>query len=235
MSKTLIISDIHHRWQKAEKLILKEKPDKTIFLGDYFDNFDDSAFEARETAQWLKGSLKFKNRIHIRGNHDTHYESQNTRLKCSGYELKKDIVINEIMKATDWRKLYWFHYENGWLFTHAGVHPLYVGPQVNRIEIYMAEEAKKANYVYFESKGSHWFWHIGASRYGWDGIGGITWCDANREFEAVPGQKQIFGHTPQQVTNVDELWLDENNLCLDTHSNHYALMDERGNVTVKKV
>lgn len=52
--KTVIISDIHHRWRKAEAIIAKEKAKKVIFLGDYFDDFNDNPHAARTTAQWLK-------------------------------------------------------------------------------------------------------------------------------------------------------------------------------------
>ena len=40
--KTLIIPDIHTRFDVAESFIDKERPDNVVFLGDYFDTFDDT-------------------------------------------------------------------------------------------------------------------------------------------------------------------------------------------------
>ncbi len=50
-AKTIIISDIHNDYFTAEKIIKKENPDKIIFLGDYFDDFDDTVKDSENTLQ----------------------------------------------------------------------------------------------------------------------------------------------------------------------------------------
>ena len=81
-AKTIIISDIHNDYFTAEKIIKKENPDKIIFLGDYFDDFDDTVKDSENTAKWLVKSLKQENRIHLIGNHDLSYMTDNSNLKC---------------------------------------------------------------------------------------------------------------------------------------------------------
>ena len=103
--KIIIVPDIHNDYHTAKKIIKKENPDKIIFLGDYFDDFDDTIQDAENTAKWLKKSLKQENRIHLIGNHDLNYMTDNTNLKCAGYridigtqksleKLNRNIVLN---------------------------------------------------------------------------------------------------------------------------------------------
>ena len=61
-TKIILIPDIHNDYFTAEKIIKKENPCNVIFLGDYFDDFDDTVQDAINTAKWLKKSLKQKNR-----------------------------------------------------------------------------------------------------------------------------------------------------------------------------
>ena len=63
----LIIPDIHEKYDIAESIIKKVKPDKTIFLGDYFDDFDNNDQKIKDTARWLSRSLKKESRIHLVG------------------------------------------------------------------------------------------------------------------------------------------------------------------------
>ena len=121
--KTLILADIHNEWNKAEKIIAHESPDKIVFLGDYFDDFGDDNAIAAKTAEWLLASLKQKNRIHIMGNHDTNYAFPHRSYKCSGYHISKDYAINDVLKESDWRKLPLYTWVGSWLCSHAGVHP----------------------------------------------------------------------------------------------------------------
>ena len=54
----LVIPDIHEKHDVAEAIIKKTKPDTTILLGDYFDDFDNDAQKIKDTARWLNKSLK---------------------------------------------------------------------------------------------------------------------------------------------------------------------------------
>ena len=117
--KIIIIPDIHNDYITAEKIIKKENPDKIIFLGDYFDDFDDIVNDANNTAKWLKKSLKQENRIHLIGNHDLSYMTDNPNLKCAGYRTDKHKVIKK--HSIDWSKLKMYYWIDAkWLCTHAG-------------------------------------------------------------------------------------------------------------------
>ena len=118
-TKIILIPDIHNDYFTAEKIIKKENPCNVIFLGDYFDDFDDTVQDAINTAKWLKKSLKQKNRVHLIGNHDLSYMTDNPNLKCMGYRTDKHKAIKKY--DVDWDKLlmhYWINDE--WLCTHAG-------------------------------------------------------------------------------------------------------------------
>ena len=60
----LIIPDIHHKVDEVEKIIRSVGADKVIFLGDYFDNIDDTPEVVKYTCDWLVHSVKMPNRIH---------------------------------------------------------------------------------------------------------------------------------------------------------------------------
>ena len=55
--KTVIIPDIHTKFFEAENIIDFEQPDKIVFLGDYFDGFNDSLEKTQQVALWLKESI----------------------------------------------------------------------------------------------------------------------------------------------------------------------------------
>ena len=71
--KTLIIPDIHTKWEKAQKAIEKYPADEVICLGDYFDDFDDTPEMAMDTATWLKDFISRKNTVALVGNHEFNY------------------------------------------------------------------------------------------------------------------------------------------------------------------
>jgi hypothetical protein len=240
MEKILIIPDIHCAYQKAQNIIKAEAPDKIICLGDYFDQFHDTAEENKKTAIWLKALLKQDNVIALKGNHDVNYQYPPSRYTtCSGFTRNKWEAINEILLNEDWAKLKWFHFEQGILFTHAGLHPRNIPPldyglnleEWLKTQIYQAEIAALDGY-------SHWFFAAGRARGGSRPIGGLVWCDFDVEFEGVPDLRQVVGHTPRKVLNCDdaafyaEYGKDKDNICLDTHLNHYGIL-LNGQITIK--
>ena len=228
MSKILVIGDIHNHWVKAETIASNPMYDDhtIIFVGDYFDNFGDSAIDADQTARWLKESLTKPNRIHLMGNHDINYSYLNYRKDtngalqnlyfCSGYSMQKDDAINRIMTQEDWDKIKMYHYENGWFFTHGGIstfwfeHPvLGITPESIIEKINKAEELYK-NREYSELLGS-----AGRCRGGGHKTGGILWHDHFREGKPIRGIKQVYGHTPNSSSlslGIDIDKLDDNSI-----------------------
>ena len=100
--KTLIVPDIHNKIIEAESIIDHERPDNIVFLGDYFDDFNDSPIIAQQVAEWLKQSLKKPNRIHLIGNHDICYMTNGDQ-KCSGWDGAKQMFINKV--GVNWKLL----------------------------------------------------------------------------------------------------------------------------------
>ena len=253
--KYLIIPDVHNRCGVVEIIIKSVKPDLTIFLGDYFDDFYDTADIIKDVANWFKWSVNEKNRIHIQGNHDTHYWfNQNTNVRCSGYEYGKDVTINDIVAIKDWEKLKFFYVLDGkFLLSHAGVHSSFAfngnkEVTLKQLESKLKKESKIAIKELYNG-GRHWLTNAGYSRGGSQRYGGITWCDWNQEFDPIKGIHQVLGHTPinkpnwsviengeskklslENMSNLSkDVLTDKNsyNLCLDTHtgSQYYAIYE----------
>ncbi len=204
---SLIIPDIHHRWEKAEKIIASVKHDEVIFLGDFFDDFDDTPEMVEATCDWLNSSVKKPNRIHLFGNHDVHYAFPYRGWKCSGYDQWKDFIVTDNVTRATWDKLKWYHVLDGtWLLSHAGLHKSHVPEAIrelhtNRLEFIAAiEQYLDVEIVEGFRKAAKneasWVFGAGRSRGGMHNVGGIIWCDFAHEFHPVTGLNQIFGHTP---------------------------------------
>lgn len=249
---SLIISDIHHKWETAEKIIKTVSPDQTIFLGDYFDSFDETPHMVRETADWLVNSVKNPSRIHGIGNHDLHYMHANQYFQCSGYEQWKYFHINDIVKRNTWDKLKHYHVlDNMWLLSHAGLHEYFIPNEIKslvnnkpkmfeNLSKYLDEQIIKG------IRNNSWIFHAGQIRGGNQLYGGLTWCDS-REFIPTKGLHQIFGHTHmdhirwknsfgnQTETRTELDWSPDPkklnkpdhtyNVCIDTGMFHYAIWD----------
>jgi hypothetical protein len=98
----LIIPDVHNRVEWAESLIATFPGRVVIFLGDYFDNYEDTPSIARHTAQWLRYSLD-QGRIHLMGNHDLPYRWAG--ITCPGWTKDKHREVNRVLAHYDWGKL----------------------------------------------------------------------------------------------------------------------------------
>lgn len=247
---TLIIPDLHHKWEIAEKIIKSVGPDQTIFLGDYFDSFDETPQMVFDMAEWLVQSVKDPTRIHLAGNHCMHYAFANRYFQCSGYEQWKYFHINDTVKRDTWDKLKHYHVlDNMWLLTHAGLHEYFIP---NEIKALANDKPKMfANLSTFLDaevikgmRNQSWIFHAGQIRGGDQLYGGIDWCDS-REFIPTKGLHQVFGHThfdrirwmnavgKQKEMRGDFEWSPkpENlnnpdhtyNVCIDTGASHYAI------------
>lgn len=210
---TLILPDIHHKCERAERIIKSEGADEVILLGDYFDDFNDTPEQVTETCEWLSMSVNKPNRIHLFGNHDTHYAYNYGTFKCSGFEQWKKFIVDDTVPRDVWEKLKWFHVlDNTWLITHAGLHNTYIPKEIipllsfhkdrplffNKLENFLNEEIEEG----FKSAANnipHWILNAGACRGGRQRFGGITWCDFQQELSPFIGLNQICGHTPNRT------------------------------------
>jgi hypothetical protein len=204
--KTLIISDIHNRHHVAEHIIKNEKPDLTIFLGDYFDSYEDTADDVRSTAQWFHYSVNQPNRIHLVGNHDLPYWfPDNKYLDCPGFHRFKWLLVKESVTNADWEKLKFYHnLDNHWLLSHAGAHPTWVIPgyktgnrpitDIGSLEKLLAHETEKF-LIAAGRQQDHWFVAWSRARSGTLNPGGLVWNDFHGDFHAILGVNQLVGHT----------------------------------------
>ena len=238
--KIICISDIHNHWAEAEAIASKYDETHTIvFVGDYFDDFGDSAIDADQTARWLKESLQKPNRIHLMGNHDINYsylnyvKDSNGTLQniynCSGYTIQKDDAINRVLTNEDWDKIKFYHYEYGFIFTHAGIHPHWFEHPVKGMDIhYVKEKMDKATEDYNNRIWSDIIGAAGRCRGGSHKAGGILWCDDFREGHVSRGLRQVFGHTPtmQNIT----IWCENGgiNANVDCGLSQVLEIDETG-------
>jgi len=211
MNKILVIGDIHNHWVKAEAIASKYDDHTIVFVGDYFDDFGDSAIDADQTARWLKESLTKPNRIHLMGNHDINYSYLNYRkdskgnlqnlYHCSGYTLQKDDAINRVMTNEDWDKIKMYHYENGWFFTHAGLsHHWFEHPVLDTTPEIIIKKLDEAVEMYKNREYTDILGAAGRCRGGSHKVGGILWHDHFRESTPLPFIKQVYGHTPNTTT-----------------------------------
>ena len=120
--KVIAIGDIHGRntWEK----ISTENFDYFIFIGDYFDPYEDIPIE--EEIDNFKQIINFKKKfpekvILLFGNHDFHYLNS-TKQKYSRYNFDFHTLIDEVVELAMDEKLFQmcFQYEH-YLFSHAGI------------------------------------------------------------------------------------------------------------------
>ena len=118
--KTLVLGDTHGRplWKE---IVVYEQPDRVIFIGDYFDSYDD--FTAAEQMWNFKQIINFKlsgkaEVIILVGNHDFHYMDGSEHY--SGYQFGAAAGIN-ILLSDNMEHLQMAYQMGEFLFTHAGV------------------------------------------------------------------------------------------------------------------
>ncbi len=235
--RLFVCPDLHEacNLDEVEAAIRRESPARTIFLGDYFDQFDDTPEDAARTAAWLKSSLAQSNRVHLWGNHDLAYGfSEISEAWCSGFTWEKCNAINAVLSPDDWTRLRLTHWEGDFLFSHAGWSREFSGgpsrAHVSELRTHLASEEVGAWRCLKMGK-AHWIFGVGCIRGGTERCGGLLWCDV-REFMPIAGLNQIFGHTPGNLGTVKS-GRDSFNLCLDTCSRetgarHYLIIEGRG-------
>lgn len=254
----LILPDLHLQWEAAQKIIDFVGADDIIFLGDFFDDFNDDPESVNEMCDWLENSVKQPNRIHLFGNHDCHYAFPAEHWRCSGYTQWKHFIVRDRIDHTVWNKFKFYHIlDNTWLLSHGGLHKSNLPENIANLHTNRPAFLKEiSNYLDNEIIEGHrqnsWIFCAGHSRGGFQRVGGITWCDHNKEMLPITGLSQIYGHSPQQHGSASWLIQDSNdsqpyfelssnwtptkkqtkttnttyNLCLDVWKNmHYAIWD----------
>lgn len=235
--KLLVIGDIHTHYEKAERIIKKFNDYKIIFVGDYFDQFNDTVVDNECTAEWLKSSLENPNRIHLKGNHDEHYDPR-VNIFCSGYTGDKKKAINNVLSIEDWNKLKYFHFENNWWFSHAGItnhwfsHPLKNTIDFNSVEKVIDDAITRQRIGDVHNA----IWASDNFRGGPHPKGGILWCDW-RNLDLIPNFNQVVGHTPvHKIISIHDEVIRSRIINVDcsaiTYMGEVLEIDEKGSVKV---
>ena len=134
--KTVVIGDIHGR--STWKLIVNiEKPDRVIFIGDYFDSYDllaveqmynfNEIIEYKEKSISREGTLQEHKTevIMLIGNHDYHYYPEIGNTGTSGYQYGAAAAISKLIDDNR-NHLRMAYQMDEFLFTHAGVSSVFM-------------------------------------------------------------------------------------------------------------
>jgi hypothetical protein len=193
--KTVVISDIHNKINTAQKILDSEPADEYVFLGDYFDDFEDTAKIAQTTAYFLKEILERSDCVCLWGNHDVPYRwSHNHYARCPGFDNDKCRAINHVISPELWDTIRWYYHTQGWYMSHAG----FADDSFNVERIVSHGEEYLDDIIHLGLKQLDagldpchcWMgYRMGVMR-----KGGLTWMDWN-SFEPIVGINQIVGHT----------------------------------------
>lgn len=249
MSTTLILPDIHNRVLLAWRILKQEAGyDSCIFLGDYFDGWGDTSFEARDTALFIDHEISDPRHVFLMGNHDLSYRYPwNKAAYCPGWTPEKSEAVSKVLTHEHWDKMKYFHVAHDILFSHAGVSKVFKQDDIPFLE-WIEMECEYSN-SQFKNNNKHGFFKAGKFRGGHEEQSGILWCDHG---EFIPTDiPQIYGHSivrrpdfkllPKNSKTRGMFYYDVSignysmletlrthdwSLNLDTNSNHYAVIED---------
>lgn len=201
--KIIALGDTHGRplWKE---IIEKEKPDKIVFIGDYFDSWDISA--EKQIHNFLDiCTYKEANPdsvVLLIGNHDYHYiHGENG---TSGWQKNYAGVIHHALKQ-HLPSLQMAHQVDNILFTHAGVSSIWLESNYSRWEDEFANIAEAVNYVYKHTPEAFLF--NGNDPYGNDTCQTPIWIRPSSLMKANGTFKkdiiQVVGHTRQKTIDIE--------------------------------
>lgn len=126
--RTVVIGDTHGRsnWKLA---IYQEEPvDRVIFIGDYFDSFDIPGLEQIHNFKEIIHYKKTNPQVEVvllLGNHDMPYYPGFTDTAISGYQHRMAPSIKQVIEENKDHLQMAYGFRE-YLFTHAGVSPLFM-------------------------------------------------------------------------------------------------------------
>ena len=225
--RTLIIPDLHHNTETADYWLNAVEHDRVIFLGDFFDDHEDTAGDAANTAAWLVRQMKNPDAVFLFGNHDLAYRFRgNEQVDCPGFSNEKSDAIHRVMKREHWNRFRLAHAEQGWLVSHAGFHPAWMKePTVKKI----LSRCDKAMRLACEDQIDP-ILGMGELPGGIQKFGGPLWMDWNH-FMPIKGINQIVGHTMDEDVRTME-GEDSSNYCIDVSHGCAAVLLCEGNVQI---
>ncbi len=214
--------DIHNHVKEAQRFLDHEKPNRVIWLGDFFDNFNDTPTDATNTALWVRKTMEERPRdVFIFGNHDIPYRfPDQEKFHQYGFSKEKSEAIRAVLTEEHWSRFVLSHEEfwNGQtiLFSHAG----YI-ERFFRNEVYDSEQRKVLEAICLANGNKTCYNPLLDAVYGpiW-----IRWPS----LPVMNGVCQVVGHTPQPKPAIRGVkgrahW----NLNLDCADKYYAVFKEK--------
>ena len=190
-NKYIVIGDIHGRstWLGCEKYI--QEGYVLVFLGDYFDTHE--VYSTGVISDNFLAILELKqsypdNVILLTGNHDFSYLNENGI--CSGHKIATQAFVNG-HKGIIKDNLKVIHIDGNFIFSHAGVSPVYLTEQNLTLDD-LCEMKCDDNKLEFVNKDIH------TNIYGDNWYQSPIWIrpqsliDSTETFQ----YKQVVGHTP---------------------------------------
>jgi hypothetical protein len=222
MGRCLVIPDIHHNVTAVDGVLAREQYDRVVFLGDYFDDFNDTPERARNTAQWLKQRLRDPRFTFLYGNHDLPYRFSAPGVECAGFDLDKWQAILDVLDRDDWDLFRLHAWVDGYLLSHAGWNHTFTDGRgrITResIDSWCAECLEE-----LDEGRMHPLAAASPARGGSAAAGGIVWQDW-RELQPIVGLRQVVGHTPGievRYKTAEDAFA----ACLDTRLCHVGLIE----------
>lgn len=195
--KTVILGDTHGTdfWKK---IINFEKPDRVIFVGDYFDSFD---IPPQKQIENFKDILEYKKSggaevILLIGNHDHHYLKYVGNSGTSGYKPEIAFQAGELLEQAELKMAY--HFRNI-LITHAGLSHIFMNKHFPNYDV--KNVGDDLNQLFYHKPLVFSFNTQALDPYGDDDFQSPIWIRqnslmrANKNTELRENYIQVFGHT----------------------------------------
>ena len=233
---TLLLFDPHEdvRWIQQTLEFEAGNFDRVVLGGDYFDAWfaPDWGGHVEICQLLLELRRRFGERLTILlGNHDIHYLElrsvfqegapfKGANYTCSGFSVYKAKAIHDNLPKDFWQDTRLFTVVHGYLVSHAGVASrFWKGRDVSEALAKLETACAKA-LANFGTKSA--LLSAGRARKGRRAVGGLTWCDWEKEFQDGVPMPQIVGHSPGRLRRRGRSW------CVDCHQRVYAIVDAEG-------
>lgn len=233
--KTLVIGDLHgsNVWKE---IITYEKPEKVIFLGDYFDSF---TIECEVQINNFLDLIELKKNSGIEvvlliGNHDIHYFPYIDDKATAGYQFQYKFLLEDTLK-NNLEHLSIVHRMGNLLFTHAGISVEFLDKNIPDWNVDNVVESLEDLFKYQPNK----FLFNGSDPYGCDTYQTPLWIrpnclmKANKKSELHKKFVQVFGHTQIKRLDMKGATTGQKYYNLDTinSSGQYMILNEKNKMS----
>lgn len=232
--KTVFLGDIHGRdiWKD---IVTQEKPDRVVFIGDYFDTPN---IPGPKQIENFRDIIAFKESgqcevIMLIGNHDHHYNKKFGFAETySGFQPKWALTIGHLLETNE-HHLQMAYQLDEFLCSHAGISVEFLADKTGIKELEVDKIADIVNDLYRENPKAFNF--DGTNPYGdntyqtpiW--IRPVSLMYANKD-SLAPHVIQVVGHTAVKISIMDTEVTGGRYYFIDKlHNNHgHYLIYENG-------